>query len=165
MSTKVRWATVADVTEIHDLLQYYAKLDRLLPRSTEEIIERLGSFLISEQNSALAGCVSLDVFTPELGEVRSLAVNLNFGRLGHGRALVEQIEVEARRLGLQRLMALTYVPDFFDKLGFKTTTMDTLPEKVFGVCVTCPKFSHCDEIAMVKLLNLDSPIRPKADNL
>ena len=59
-------------------------------------------------------------------------------------------------------MALTYVPDFFDKLGFKTTAMDTLPEKVFGVCVTCPKFNHCDEIAMVKSLDSDSPGRSAA---
>ena len=154
MNTKVRRATVADAAEIHDLLQRYAKLGRLLPRSTEEIVERLSSFLVSEQNSTLSGCVSLEVFTPELGEVRSLAVNPDFARLGHGRALVEHLEVEARRLGLQRLMALTYVPDFFDKLGFNITAMDTLPEKVFGVCVTCPKFNRCDEIAMIK--NLDS---------
>jgi len=154
LNTKVRWATVADATGIHDLLQNYAKLGRLLPRSTEEIVERLSSFLVSEQNSTLSGCVSLEVFTPELGEVRSLAVNPDFARLGHGRALVEHLEVEARRLGLQRLMALTYVPDFFDKFGFKITAMGTLPEKVFGVCVTCPKFNRCDEIAMIK--NLDS---------
>ena len=132
MNTKVRWATAADAAGIHDLLQRYAKLGRLLPRSTDEIVERLGSFFVSEQNSTLAGCVSLEVFTPELGEVRSLAVDPHFARLGHGRVLVEQLEVEARRLGLHRLMALTYVPDFFDKLGFKTTAMGTLPEKVFG---------------------------------
>jgi N-acetylglutamate synthase-like GNAT family acetyltransferase len=159
LNTKVRWASVADAAGINDLIQRYVKLGRLLPRSTEEIVDRLGSFLVSEQNSSLAGCVSLEVFTSELGEVRSLAVNPNFARLGHGRMLVEQLEVEARRLGLQRLMALTYVPDFFDKLGFKTTAMDTLPEKVFGVCVICPKFNHCDEIAMVKSLNFDSPDR------
>lgn len=157
MNTKVRWATVADAPGIHDLLQRYATLGRLLPRSTEEIIERLSSFLVSEQNSTLAGCVSLEVFTPELGEVRSLAVHPDFARLGHGRVLVEQLEVEAGRLGLQRIIALTYVPDFFGKLGFKVTAMDALPEKVFGICVTCPKFNHCDEIAMVKSLNLDSP--------
>ena len=165
MNTKVRWATFADAAGIHDLLQRYAKLGRLLPRSTEEIVERLSSFLVSEQNSALAGCASLEVFTPELGEVRSLAVGPDFARLGHGRVLVEQLEVEARRLGLQRLMALTYVPDFFDKLGFKTTAMDTLPEKVFGVCVTCPKFNHCDEIAMVKSLDSDSPGRSMAGSV
>ena len=165
MNTKVRWTTVADEAGIHDLLQRYAKLGRLLPRSTEEIVERLSSFLVSEQNSALAGCASLEVFTPELGEVRSLAVDPDFARLGHGRVLVEQLEVEARRLGLQRLMALTYVPDFFDRLGFKTTAMDTLPEKVFGVCVTCPKFNRCDEIAMIKSLDSDSPVRSTADSV
>ena len=154
MSITVRWATAADATGIHDLLQHYANLGRLLPRSTLEIANRLGSFLVSEQNSALAGCVSLEVFTAELGEVRSLAVDPNLSRLGHGRVLVEHLEIEAKRLGLQRLMALTYVPNFFDKLGFKITVMDTLPEKVFGVCVTCPKFDCCDEIAMVK--DLDS---------
>ena len=162
MNTKVRWATVADAAGIHDLLQHYAKLDRLLPRSTKEIVERLGSFPVSEQSSALDECVSLEVFTPELGEVRSLAVDPDFARLGHGRILVEQLEVEARRSGLQRLMALTYVPDFFDKLGFKTTTMDTLPENVFGVCVTCSKFNHYDEIAMVKSLDSKGPGRSTA---
>jgi amino-acid N-acetyltransferase len=165
LNTIVRRATVTDAAGIHDLVQRYAKLGRLLPRSTEEIVERLGSFLVSEQNSALAGCVSLEVFTPELGEVRSLAVDPDFASLGHGRMLVEQLEVEARRLGLQRLMALTYVPDFFDKLGFKTTTMDTLPEKVFGICVTCPMFNHCDEIAMVKNLDSDSLGRSTASSV
>ena len=89
LNTKVRWATFADAAGIHDLLQRYAKLGRLLPRSIEEIVERLSSFLVSEQNSALAGCASLEVFTPELGEVRSLAVDPDFARLGHGRVLVE----------------------------------------------------------------------------
>lgn len=165
MSTRVRWATVADATRIYDLLQHYAKLGRLLPRSTEEIVERLSSFFVSEQNSTITGCASLEVFTPELGEVRSLAVNPNFSRLGHGRVLVEQVETEARRLGLQRLIALTYVPNFFDKLGFKITEMDSLPEKVFGVCVTCPMFNRCDEIAMVKSLDSDSLVRPTVGNV
>jgi len=31
--------------------------------------------------------------------------------------------------------------------------MESLPEKVFGVCVTCPKFNNCDEIAMQKRLS------------
>ena len=50
-------------------------------------------------------------------------------------------------------MALTYVPDFFARLGYGIVPMNTLPEKVFGVCVTCPKFRACDEIAVVKHLD------------
>jgi len=50
------------------------------------------------------------------------------------------------------MIALTYVPGFFRKLGYQIVSMESLPEKVFGVCVTCPKFDHCDEIAMQKSL-------------
>ncbi|MDX8383339.1 MAG: GNAT family N-acetyltransferase, partial [Ghiorsea sp.] len=29
---------------------------------------------------------------------------------------------------------------------------ESLPQKVWTVCVHCPKFSHCDEIAVRKYL-------------
>ncbi|MBO67428.1 MAG: GNAT family N-acetyltransferase [Acidiferrobacteraceae bacterium] len=147
---KVRRATVADTATISRLLDNYSSIGRLLPRTREEIVERLSSFFVSEQDSVVTGCVSLEVFTSELGEIRSLAVEPNFLKSGNGSSLVKNLENEAMRLGLQRLIALTYVPDFFRKLGFEITPMNSLPEKVFGVCVNCPKFNNCDEIAMVK---------------
>jgi len=156
LSIKVRKATVNDIAKIHDLLQRYAKLGRLLARSTEEILMHLGSFLISEENHVFAGCASLEVFTDDLGEVRSLAVDPKLAHSGHGRLLVAELETEAHRLGLKRLMALTYVPMFFEKLGFTIIAMESLPEKVFGVCVTCPKFKHCDELAMIKYLECET---------
>ena len=152
MSVNIRNATVSDIARIRDLLQQYSKLGRLLPRSTEDILEHLGNFLISEENNTFTGCASLEIFTADLGEVRSLAVSPNFAHAGHGRRLVEQLEIKAHMLGLKRLIALTYVPTFFEKLGFKITAMEALPEKVFGVCITCPKFKNCDELAMIKYL-------------
>jgi len=148
--TKIRRATVADIAAISSILDNYSSIGRLLPRTPEEIVERLSSFFVNEQDSVVTGCVSLEVFTSELGEVRSLAVEPHSLKLGHGRSLVKTLENEAARLGLQRLIALTYVPKFFGKLGFEVTPMNSLPEKVFGVCVKCPKYSNCDEIAMVK---------------
>lgn len=153
MSIKVRKAGVNDADKIHDLLQLYSKLGRLLPRSTKEILLHLDSFLISEENHVFAGCASLEVFTDDLGEVRSLAVDPKLAQSGHGRLLVAELETAAHRLGLKRLMALTYVPIFFEKLGFTIIGMESLPEKVFGVCVTCPKFKRCDELAMIKYLD------------
>jgi len=152
LSVNIRNAAVSDVARIHDLLEWYSKLGRLLPRSTDDILKHLGSFLISEENNTFTGCASLEIFTTDLGEVRSLAVSPNFAHAGHGRLLVEQLEIKAHILGLKRLIALTYVPIFFEKLGFKITAMEALPEKVFGVCITCPKFKNCDELAMIKYL-------------
>ena len=60
---------------------------------------------------------------------------------------------QAGVVGLKRLMALTYVPAFFARLGFEVVSKDDLPEKVWQVCVKCYKFNRCDEIAV--MLRLD----------
>ena len=159
MTVEIRMASPSDVSGIYRLIQRYVELGRLLPRSIDDIDKQLSSFLVSEEGSNLSGCVSLEIFTNELGEVRSLAVDPTYSRLGHGRMLVDSVETKARILGLDRLIALTYVPEFFEKLGFKITDMKTLPEKVFGVCVVCPNFYNCDEIAMVKHLSLHNTKR------
>ena len=49
-------------------------------------------------------------------------------------------------------MALTYVVQFFEKLGFNVVEMSELPEKVWGACINCHKFQNCDEIAVLKFL-------------
>ena len=88
----------------------------------------------------------------DLGEIRSLVVD----EAQHGRGIGRQISLalmdEARALGLARIMALTYVPKFFESLGFEVVEVDRLPEKVWQVCVNCYKFQKCDEIAMLRRL-------------
>ena len=94
-------------------------------------------------------CGALEIFTDKLGEVRSLVVADEVKGKGIGRLLVQRIIEETRMLGLKRLMALTYVPGFFHKLGFKTVSKDMLPEKVWGICIKCYKYNNCDEIAVL----------------
>jgi amino-acid N-acetyltransferase len=57
---------------------------------------------------------------------------------------------EGTQLGVKRFYALTYVPDFFKKMGFRRIDRAVLPHKVWTECVKCPKFPDCDEIAMLK---------------
>ncbi len=152
MTVLIRAATTADVPTIHTLLRDYADDGRLLSRSIDEISERLRGFVVAENNGEVRGCGSLEIFSQELGEVRSLAVHPDHHGHGLGQKMVDEIENMAQELGLTRMIALTYVPGFFRKLGYQIVAMESLPEKVFGVCVTCPKFDHCDEIAMQKAL-------------
>lgn len=152
MTVLIRAATTADVPTIHTLLRDYADDGRLLSRSIDEISERLRGFVVAENNGEVRGCGSLEIFSQELGEVRSLAVHPDHHGHGLGQKMVEEIENMAQEVGLTRMIALTYVPGFFRKLGYQIVAMESLPEKVFGVCVTCPKFDHCDEIAMQKAL-------------
>ena len=146
---QIRAATIADVPTIHYLLETYAAKGNLLPRSINELYRHLRDFFVIEVNGKIAAIGALEIFTEDLGEVRSLVVADEFERRGLGRLMVQRIVAEARQIGLRRLMALTYVPAFFHKLDFQTVGIDTLPEKVWGVCVKCYKFNNCDETAVV----------------
>jgi amino-acid N-acetyltransferase len=145
----VRPAAIGDVPYIHHLLEVYAAQGNLLPRTMSELYRHLRDFFVVEIDGKVSACGALEIFTENLGEVRSLVVDDDFKGRGFGRLLVERIIEEARVIGLSRLMALTYVAPFFHKLGFKTVAKDTLPEKVWGICVKCYKYNHCDETAVL----------------
>ncbi|MFC1664593.1 N-acetyltransferase [Pseudomonadota bacterium] len=151
--SEVRPATTGDVPDIHRLLQFHARKGNLLPRPLNELYRNMRDFFVIEIDGKLRVCAALEIFTSELAEVRSLAVEEDYAGTGLGRKIVTQIMREAQDLGLIRLMALTYVPEFFHKIGFKTVAKETLPEKVWGVCVKCYKFHDCDETAVLRQLN------------
>lgn len=148
----VREAVLADVPAIHDLLEGYAARGNLLPRTRENVQKFVRDFLVAEEDGALLGAGALEIMGADLGEIRSLVVD----ETQHGRGIGRQISLalmdEARVLGLTRIMALTYVPKFFESLGFEVVEVDRLPEKVWQVCVNCYKFQKCDEIAMLRRL-------------
>jgi amino-acid N-acetyltransferase len=148
----IRPARPADVAAICSLLKAYADMGNLLPRTAADIEHNLDWFEVIDTGQGVAACGALEVFTDELGEIRSLVVSPDHQRRGLGRLMVEQLMERARRLGLGRVMALTYVPEFFHGLGFVTVPKDSLPEKVWGICVNCYRFHNCDEIAVLKKL-------------
>lgn len=149
---RLRPAAIGDVPYIHYLVESYAAQGNLLPRPMSELYRSLRDFFILELDDRVAACGALEIFTEDLGEIRSLVVDEPYKGRGYGRLLVERLLEEARAIGLRRIMALTYSPEFFHKLGFRTVAKDTLPEKVWGICVKCYKFNHCDEIAVLREL-------------
>lgn len=148
----IRSAVKADVGHILSLLHGYARMGNLLPRTEQEIVDNLALFRVAEINDRVVGCGALEIFTPDLAEVRSLVVGEVFKATGIGKLLVEQLIEDARERGHKRLMALTYVPGFFHRMGFETVPKEWFPEKVWGICVRCYKFHNCDEIAVLKYL-------------
>ena len=145
----IRAAAIADVPAIHHLLEIYAHNGNLLPRTMSELYRHLRDFFVIEIDRRVVAIGALEIFTEDLGEVRSLVVDAAYERRGFGRLIVQRIIAEARNIGLRRVMALTYVPEFFHKLGFKTVSMGSLPEKVWSVCVKCYKYNNCDEVAVL----------------
>ena len=157
--TSIRPARIEDVEPMRALIARYAREDRMLEREREFLTERLRDYLVADQDGAFQGCCALAVLTPDLAEIRSLAVLPEASGRGIGKALVDACVAEARRLGLRRVFALTLVPEFFERCGFTLTSLGHLPEKSAAECPVCPKRFACDEQAM--LLHLDGT-KPEA---
>ncbi len=144
----LRRARIPDARSIHALLLSFARDGQLLGRSLANIYDAIRDFYVYEVDGRILGAGALAICWEDLAEVRSLAVSSDQQGRGIGRLLVEQCLIEARDLGLKRVFALTYQPEFFRKLGFSDIEKSELPQKVWGDCINCVKFPDCDEYAL-----------------
>ena len=142
----LRKAKVSDARSIFQILQQFAVEGILLPRSLNSIYENIRDFWVYEENGEILGVGSLHVFWEDLAEIKSLAVLKEHQHKGIGKKIVEKCIDEARQLGIQRVFALTYVPQFFEKLGFKVVDKSQFPQKVWTECIHCVKFNDCHEV-------------------
>ncbi len=157
MRYKIEKAKVSDVKFIYKLINKFAKKNLMLPRVLNDIYERLQEFFVLRMGQKVIGCAALHLtWTGKdeevLAEVRSLAIEENFQNRGLGSKLVKAIEKEAKELGVKKIFALTFVPEFFKKLGYEVIERETLPHKVWTECINCPFFMECKETPVIKVL-------------
>jgi amino-acid N-acetyltransferase len=145
-----RNATLQDVDAIHAIIQPLADAGSLLPRPTAELCENIRDFVVAEDDGRVIGCGALHLYGTHLAEIRSIAVAPEAKRRGAGRVLVDALMNEAKRHGVTCVCLFTRTPEFFAHLGFEVARRQELPDKIYKDCVSCPKLSSCDEVAMVK---------------
>jgi amino-acid N-acetyltransferase len=149
----IRKAKISDVKDIQRLIKLYSERGEMLPRSLSELYDNIRDFFVFIRNHRLVGICALHICWEDLAEIRSLAVEKRLRQKGIGAKLVEVCLEEAKSLGAERIFALTYQPEFFQKMGFKRVDKNILPQKIWGDCLKCVKFPDCDEVALVKQLN------------
>lgn len=153
MSLVVRAAASSDVEGIVALLGPYIHRGELLPRDPDEISQSIGHWVVAVEGGQVLGCGSLVAYSPELYEVRSLAVAPHSRGMGIGRALMEKLYEAAHALGVRRLFALTRAVPFFIQSGFAQIDMVEIPEKVWRDCAPCPLRDRCDEHPVMMTLS------------
>jgi len=156
---QVRAAEVDDVSAIAELLALFAEKEIILPRSRDDIFQHLQEFVVAFFDGDLAGVAALHIYGSNLAEVRSLVVRDDMQGRSIGRLLLEACEKWGAGLGVACIFALTYVPEFFLRYGYGQVLKESLPHKIWTVCVHCSKFADCDEVAVRKKLS-DAPIKP-----
>ena len=144
----IRKAKVSDVEAIYEMILMYAKKGILLPRTRESLYENLQVISVATIDNQVVGTASLHLLGKDLAEIRSLVVADEANGKGIGKLLVNQIVEDTRKLGVPKLISLTYQVSFFEKCGFQVIEKTEMPQKVWKDCINCHKFPDCDEIAM-----------------
>ena len=147
----LRKAKITDVREIQKLIERSAKKGEMLPRSLSELYDNLRDYVVylEEGLEEIIGTCAMHICWEDLAEIRSLVVEEEHQRRGFGSKLIESCLSEAISLGIYRIFALTYKPDFFRKHGFKVVDKAILPHKIWADCIKCVKFPECDEVAVL----------------
>ena len=145
----IRLAEAAHAKSIHALIAANIEEGHLLPRTLGEVTMHAGRFVIGVRGRKIVGCAELAPLSPQVAEVRSLAVDGAERSGGVGARLVEELRRRARRDGFEKLCAFTHAPAYFIGMGFSIVPHVWLLEKVFTDCVKCPHFRRCGQYAMV----------------
>ncbi|MBF0329808.1 MAG: N-acetyltransferase [Nitrospirae bacterium] len=149
MPSKIRQSSISDAKYIHKIINDFARKDEMLPRALNEIYENIRDFIVFEEDGIIKGVCALHILWEDLAEIRSFAVVAEYQRQGIGKKLLIKSLKDASSLGIKKVFALTYRPDFFKNLGFKDTDKAKLPQKIWGDCLKCHKFPECDEHAVI----------------
>lgn len=149
MST-IRKARISDAIALQKLINEFADRGDMLHRSLNDLYENIRDYYVVELDGRLVGSCALHISWGDLAEIKALVVADDAQGKGFGRELLERCLLEAEELGIPRVFALTYKPEFFEKSGFIRTDKSHLPHKIWSECINCPKFPDCGEEALVR---------------
>jgi amino-acid N-acetyltransferase len=117
----VRPATVADIDRLHRFIAPFVEQGWLLPRTQDELEDLTMDGFIAESASQIVGFAALEIYSPKLAELRSLAVATDQQGRGIGKALVNACIERAKQRRVFEVMAITSSEEFFQRCGFDFT--------------------------------------------
>lgn len=131
-SEVIRPATIDDVGGILDLIRPLEEQQVLVKRSRELLETEISRFtLVVHPEGVLLGCAALyPMADKKQGEIACVASHPEFLGRGIASRLLQQIETDAKEMGITKLFVLTtHAAHWFLEKGFTETTLDNLPEQ------------------------------------
>ena len=146
-------AKLSDIPKMQELVQPEVDSGVILIRNEDEIATNIRSYMLAFLNGELVGFSAMHIHTSYLGEIRSLIVKESVRGQKIGENLVVKALDEAKSLGLQRVLSLTYKQAFFERLDIVEIPKESLPEhKIWADCIKCKHFPICNEVSLIKNL-------------
>ena len=110
--------TMLDIPKMQELVATEVQNGVILYRDDDEIANTIRSYILAMDGDEILGFGAVHIYSASLAEIRSLVVSGEHRGKGVGFGIVENLEKEAKQLGVEKLLALTYQQAFFEKAGF-----------------------------------------------
>lgn len=148
-------AKLSDIPQMQALVASEVKDGIILNRTEDEVATNIRSYVLAKEGDVLVGYTALHIHSRRLAEIRSLIVDEAYRGQKIGQRMVQFTLDEAKALEVEEdVLVLTYLPQFFLKLGFKEINKEVIPEhKIWADCIKCIHFPVCNEVALVHKLS------------
>jgi amino-acid N-acetyltransferase len=126
---RARVANIDDVGGILELIEPLEQQGVLVKRSRELLETEIGQFRLLERDGRIIACAALYPFPEEsCGEIACIVSHPDYRGGQRGRRLLTELELEARRQGLDRVFVLTtQTAHWFMEQGFAESSRESLP--------------------------------------
>lgn len=141
-----------DISEMLSMIGRSVRNTHLVPRTYEDVRDRLSAYYVMEVDENAVGCVALYEYD-DCAEIACLYVKRSHEGIGYGADMVEFIHEIARKKGIKEVFALSNrAADFFqNRLGYSPMNLEDLPESRYQLL----RESGRDSQAFIKLLDND----------
>ncbi|MDD3591211.1 MAG: N-acetyltransferase [Sulfurovum sp.] len=148
-------AKLSDIPQMQALVVKEVKEGTILYRSEDEVATNIRSYVLAKEGDKVVGYTALHIHSRRLAEIRSLIVDEAYRGKHIGQRMVRFTLDEAKLLEVEEdVLVLTYLPGFFQKLGFKEISKEVIPEhKIWADCIKCIHFPVCNEVALIYKLS------------
>jgi amino-acid N-acetyltransferase len=126
----IRTLKTSDIPDVLRLMEPLMQQGILIRRGIEDIRGKQDDYAVFEIDGSIHACGALHNWEGGQGEIAAIATDPAYTDMGLGSRIVRFLIDEAREKGLHRVFVLTTrTHDWFEFLGFKECSAESLPEQ------------------------------------
>lgn len=150
----IKPANKDQVEGICALINNEAAKSTVIKREPESLSRLWKNYFVAMKDEKIIGTVGFKVWPGRYPEVISLVVEKKYRNRGLGDKLIVKCLQKIKQNGHNVVFALTGIPSFFKKYGFKKIDIRMFPQKILKDCKHCPRNAGhpdnplCDEAPM-----------------
>lgn len=127
---KIRSMTHTDIAQVMTVMRPFIASGKLLARTENQLADHLNEFIVYELDGGVHACSALHQYPNGQCEIEAVAVDEKFAHMGIGYKMVEFLISKAKAMGCKSIFIMTtQASDWFEKLGFVSDTIDSIPEE------------------------------------